>query len=70
MALPIATLDTHVVLEAVSDLFRGLMKKGYGYKKCGGALLDLSWSENLQADLFQPATTGNEALMGTLDAIN
>jgi DNA polymerase V len=70
MTLPIATQDTRVVLEAVSDLFRGLLKKGYGYKKCGGALLDLSRSESLQADLFQPATTGNEALMGTLDAIN
>ena len=67
---PMATDDTRQVLEAVRGLFRGFLKKGYGYKKCGVALLDLSRPENLQADLFQPAIAGNEALMGALDAIN
>jgi DNA polymerase V len=33
-------------------------------------LLDLSRPENLQHDLFQAPTIGNEALMDTLDAIN
>lgn len=70
MTLPIATQDTRVILEVVSNLFRGLLKKGYGYKKCGVALLDLSRPEKLQQDLFNAPTVGNEALMGTLDAIN
>ena len=70
LGFPMATDDTRQVLEAVRGLFRGFLKKGYGYKKCGVALLDLSRPENLQADLFQPAIAGNEALMGALDAIN
>ena len=70
MTLPVASSDTRVVLQAVSQLFRGLLRKGYSYKKCGVALLDLSRPENLQHDLFQAPTVGNEALMNTLDAIN
>ena len=70
MTLPVATSDTRLVLEAVSQMFRGFLRKGYGYKKCGVALLDLSRPENIQHDLFQAPTAGNAALMGTLDAIN
>lgn len=70
MALPIATNDTRLVLQAVRDLFRGFLRKGYGYKKCGVALPDLSRPEDLQHDLFQAPTIGNEALMNTLDSIN
>lgn len=70
MTLPVASSDTRVMLQAVSQLFRGLLRKGYGYKKCGVALLDLSRPENLQHDLFQAPTVGNETLMNTLDAIN
>lgn len=70
MTLPVATSDSRIVLQTVRDLFRGLLRKGYGYKKCGVALLDLSRPENLQHDLFQAPTVGNEALMNTLDAIN
>jgi DNA polymerase V len=70
MNFPVATHDTRQILEAVRGLFRGFLRKGYGYKKCGVALLDLSRPENLQADLFQPPVAGNEALMGALDAIN
>jgi hypothetical protein len=40
-------------LEAVRGLLRGMLKKGYAYKKCGGGLLDLSRPEDLQRDLFK-----------------
>jgi hypothetical protein len=45
-----------------------MLKKGYAYKKCGVALLDLSRPENLQGDLFQSPVVGNMAVMDTLDA--
>jgi DNA polymerase V len=70
VTLPVATSDTRIVLEAIRGLFSGMLRKGYGYKKCGVALLDLSRPENLQHDLFHAPTVGNEALMSTLDAIN
>ena len=65
-----ATSDSRVVLQAVRQLFRGFLRKGYAYKKCGVALMDLSRPEALQADLFQAPTQGTPALMETLDAIN
>jgi hypothetical protein len=45
-----------------------MLKKGYAYKKCGVALLDLNRPENLQGDLFQSPVVGNMAVMDTLDA--
>ncbi len=70
LSLPIASHDTRVVLHAVRSLFHGFLRKGCAYKRCGVALLDLSRPENLQADLFQAPTIGNDALMTALDAIN
>jgi DNA polymerase V len=70
LTLPQATCDTRLILEAIRHLSSGFLRRGYGYKKCGVALLDLSRPENLQADMFQSATTGNEQLMATLDQIN
>lgn len=70
VALPQATGDTRFVLEAVRALLRGMLKKGYAYKKCGVGLLDLSRPEDLQGDLFQIPVMGNKAVMDTLDAIN
>jgi DNA polymerase V len=70
LTLPVATNDTRLVLQTLRDLFSGFLRKGYGYKKCGVALLDLCRPENLQADLFQSPVAGNEALMSTLDTIN
>ena len=70
LTLAQATSDTRVILEAIRQLSGGFLRKGYGYKKCGVALLDLSRPENLQADMFQPSTIGNERLMATLDQIN
>lgn len=70
IALPKATGDTRIVLEAVRSLLGGMLKKGYAYKKCGVGLLDLSRPEDLQGDLFQNPVMGNKAVMDTLDAIN
>ncbi len=70
IALPKATGDTRIVLEAVRSLLGGMLKKGYAYKKCGVGLLDLGHPENLQGDLFQSPVMGNKAVMDTLDAIN
>jgi DNA polymerase V len=70
VALPQATGDTRIVLETVRALLRGMLKKGYAYKKCGVGLLDLSRPEDLQGDLFQSPTMGSGAVMDTLDAIN
>ena len=70
VALPRATGDTRIVLETVRALLRGMLKKGYAYKKCGVGLLDLSRPEDLQGDLFQSPVVGNKAVMDTLDAIN
>jgi DNA polymerase V len=70
VALPQATGDTRIVLETVRALLRGMLKKGYAYKKCGVGLLDLSRPEDLQGDLFQSPVMGSKAVMDTLDAIN
>ena len=53
--------DTQLVLQAVRDLFRGFLRKGYGYSNRGVSLLH---------DPFHEPTNGNETPMSTLDAIN
>ncbi len=68
--LPASTSDTRVVLTLIRRLMRGMLQEGYGYKRAGIALLDLARPENLQRDLFAPATIGNAALMDTLDQVN
>lgn len=68
--LPASTSDTRVVLVAVRAMMRGMLRAGFGYKKAGICLMDLSRPENLQTDLFAPATMGNRELMATVDRIN
>jgi DNA polymerase V len=68
--LPTATSDTRVVLTLARRLMQGLLRRGYAYKQAGIGLMDLARPDQLQADLFNPATIGNDALMGTLDSIN
>jgi DNA polymerase V len=65
-----ATSDTRLVLSVVRLLMHGMLKSGIAYKRGGVALLDLARPEDRQADLFAPATVGNDALMSTLDTIN
>jgi DNA polymerase V len=68
--LSAATADTTIILRCVRQLFEGIPRRGIDYKKAGVALLDLARPEELQQDLFTPATVGNDRLMDTLDAIN
>lgn len=70
MAMSTATADTRIVLAMVSQLLQGMLRKGYGYKRAGVALLDLARPEDLPPRLFEPATVGNDRLMATLDRIN
>jgi DNA polymerase V len=68
--LPTATSDTRVVLAIARRLMLGMLHKGYAYKRAGIALMDLARPDQLQGDLFAPATIGDDALMRTLDSIN
>ncbi len=70
VALPRATSDTSMVLGIIRVLQRGFLKGGCAYKRGGVVLLDLARPENLQADMFNPATVGNTAMMETMDKIN
>lgn len=70
VSLSAATADTTIILRCVRQLFEGMARGGIAYKKAGVALLDLARPEELQQDLFTPATVGNDRLMDTLDAIN
>lgn len=68
--MPGATDDSRLVLSVVTQLLRGMLKPGIGYKKAGVVLMDLSRPEERQADLFTPAVSGNAKLMAALDGIN
>ncbi len=69
-SLPTSTSDTRVVLAMARRLMQGMLRKGHAYKQAGIALMDLARPDQLQGDLFAPATIGNEALMQTMDSIN
>jgi len=68
--LPTATDDSRLILSVVTQLFRGMLRKGIGYKKAGVMLMDLARPDQRQGDLFAPAVTGNAKLMAALDGIN
>ncbi len=68
--LPRPGADTRLILALVSQLQRGMLRKGCAYKKAGVWLFDLARPEALQDDLFTPATRGNDRLMATVDAVN
>ncbi len=68
--MPAATGDSRLILSVVTQLLRGMLKPGIGYKKAGVVLMDLSRPEERQADLFTPAVSGNAKLMAALDGIN
>lgn len=70
ISLPSATADTRLVLQIVERLSRSMLREGIGYKKAGVALLDLARPNELQGDLFTPATSGDPKLMAVLDNIN
>lgn len=68
--LDAATTDSRILVAAARRALRGMLRAGVPYKKVGVMLLDLARPEALQADLFTPATIGDDALMRTLDRIN
>lgn len=68
--LPVATSDTRIVLVAVRAMMRGMLRAGFGCKKAGICLMDLARPQDLQGDLFSPATVGDVGLMATVDRIN
>lgn len=70
LTLPRPTSDTTLLLAAVRRLADGMFRTGIAYKKAGVVLLDLARPTALQADLFAPATAGDDALMAVMDGIN
>ena len=68
--LPASTADSRIVLDMVSRMVPGMLRRGVGYKKAGVMLLDLGRPEQRQGDLFAPPMIGNPALMATVDRIN
>lgn len=69
-SLPAPTADTRAVLHAVRQHVQSMLRAGYAYKKAGVVLQDLAKPRQLQADLFQPPTVGDDRLMATVDRIN
>lgn len=66
-----ATSDTSVVLRAVKRLMgTRFLQDGVSYKRAGIVMMDLTRPENLQSNLFAPATQGNAVLMDAMDQIN
>jgi DNA polymerase V len=68
--LPTSTSDTRIVLALARRLMLGMLRQGSAYKAAGITLMDLARPNQLQGDLFAPATIGDDALMRTLDGIN
>jgi DNA polymerase V len=68
--LPSPTNDTRAVLAVIRRMQQRFYKPGCAYKRAGVWLSDLARPARVQADLFAPASSGNDALMATVDAIN
>lgn len=62
--------DTREILGMAQALVRSMYRKGYGYKKAGVGLLDLSHGDTQQADLFSGVDPRSEKLMAVLDQTN
>lgn len=70
MNLSAATSDTRIVLEAVRQMHRGMLKPKTLYKRAGVWLMDLARPQVLQRDLFGDGRVGDDELMAAIDAIN
>ena len=62
--------DTREVLSIAQALCRAMHRKGYGYKKAGVGLLDLTHGDRQQPDLFAQIDPRSAKLMEVLDAAN
>ncbi|MCF2899135.1 Y-family DNA polymerase [Pseudoalteromonas sp. OFAV1] len=65
----VATADSRVFANAISEVFKHLYKPGVPFYKCGIGALELSSQMFQQPDLFQ-APIDNPSLMKCLDKIN
>lgn len=62
--------DTREVLAVAQALTRAMYRKGYGYKKAGVGLLDLTHGDTHQGDLFAQIDHRSAKLMEAMDAAN
>jgi DNA polymerase V len=68
--LPRPTRDTRVVLTLLRRMQQRFYKPGHAYKRAGVWLMNLTRASQTEADLFAPASLGNDTLMAAMDAIN
>ncbi len=67
----IATDSTLDIVQHAAELLRGLYCEGYGYKKAGVILLDISSSEGIQTSIFDvDHRAKHRSLMSAMDKIN
>ncbi|HGM5526054.1 TPA: Y-family DNA polymerase [Stenotrophomonas maltophilia] len=64
------TADTREVLMVAQALVKAMHRPGYRYKKAGVGLLDLTASDQVQADLFARPDPRSAKMMDVLDAAN
>ncbi len=71
MRFTIATDSTLEIVKAASDMLREMHRVGYGYKKAGVVLLDISKNRGLQVSMFDTLDRPkHRALMQSIDQIN
>lgn len=69
--LPVATDDTLELVPRATEALRHIFHNGYGYKKAGVILSDLTDRSGVQTDLFDAVDRGKHArLMAAVDAAN
>lgn len=67
----VPTDDTLELVPLAAEALRRIFRRGYGYKKAGVILSDLSSKNGMQTDLFDPVDREKHArLMEALDAAN
>ncbi len=66
-----ATDSTIEIVKVASAMLRELFRAGYGYKKAGVVLLDISKNTGLQTSLFDTLDRGkHKSLMASMDRLN
>jgi DNA polymerase V len=71
VTLPVATVDTALLLRAGMHLVKMLWREGYRYKKAGVELSGITGGEIIQQDLWSKPDTGRrKTLMAVMDKLN
>ncbi len=71
LRLAVATDDTLELVARAGAALREIFRSGYGYKKAGVILSEITPREGTQSDLFDPVDRGRQSrLMEALDAVN